>query len=90
MKRKKRIRLAHAFNKITHSLSPYFVIFITLYAFISFESSITTGKAFFLIIIFKNLQVSLQGLPSCLNQLIYFWASMKRVEKFLLAKEIKR
>ena len=49
-------------------------------------NDISTAKAFLLVMIFGNIQLTLKNLPDNISELIKAWISAQRIEEFLLAE----
>jgi hypothetical protein len=61
------------------------ILSVTFFTYIKLGNEMNSQVAFTTIMIFSILQYPLRLLPTCISEIIQMYASVKRIEKFLLA-----
>lgn len=65
------------------------ILFTTFSTYILIGNEMTSQAAFTTIMIFSILQYPIRQLPTSISEVLQMLTSIKRIERFLLAKEIK-
>jgi ABC-type transport system involved in cytochrome bd biosynthesis fused ATPase/permease subunit len=65
------------------------ILSVTFFTYIKLGNEMNSQVAFTTIMIFSILQYPIRLLPSCISEMIQIFASVKRIEKYLLAEERK-
>lgn len=65
------------------------ILFTTFTTYILIGNEITSQVAFTTIMIFSILQYPIRQLPTSISEVLQMLTSLKRIERFLLAKEIR-
>lgn len=84
----KKVNLMNIFTIVVFWLSSPLIISFTFLVYLNLGNEITAPKAFTTIMLFQILQYPMRMLPTALAEVIQMWSSIKRIEKFLLSKEI--
>ena len=86
----RKVNMLYVLVIFVYWLCPPAIVSFTFLVFINTGGEITAAKAFITIIIFNLLQYPIRLLPTAISELIQMWSSVKRIENYFEAIEIKR